>query len=102
MSFCWLCHRLIVFFIFLSSVHLGADVDCFHVETLPTRGSRFRAPQPVAPWTEPLDATAYGDACPQMDHSLAPLVPISEDCLTLNLFVPGGAWKNTWVWGEHF
>ena len=66
---------------------------------------RFRAPQPPQPWTEPVDATAYGTVCPQ---PLVPNFPMNlgaeqgEDCLMLNVWAPPGtqpgAGKPVMVW----
>ncbi len=47
---------------------------------------RFRAPQPHAPWTAPLAATAYGSPCPQSARLGSP--GLNEDCLTLNVWAP--------------
>ncbi|MFT3661107.1 MAG: carboxylesterase/lipase family protein [Gordonia sp. (in: high G+C Gram-positive bacteria)] len=53
---------------------------------------RFRAPQPVAPWTEVLECDEYGSA-PIQDRLFTARAngrfhPRSEDCLTLNVFAP--------------
>ncbi len=50
---------------------------------------RWREPAPVTPWTETRDATEFGFSCIQ-DYDMG---PTSEDCLTLNLWVPG--WPST-------
>lgn len=51
---------------------------------------RFRKPKPKTPFTEPYQATEFGDMCYQM--FLIPFVkrelPASEDCLLLNIFAP--------------
>ncbi|XP_049958532.1 cholinesterase-like isoform X2 [Schistocerca serialis cubense] len=44
---------------------------------------RFKAPQPAERWEGVLNATEYGSDCVQEDGSG------SEDCLYLNVFVPG-------------
>eukprot|EP01094_Clydonella_sp_ATCC50884_P029151 TRINITY_DN902_c0_g1_i1.p1 TRINITY_DN902_c0_g1~~TRINITY_DN902_c0_g1_i1.p1 ORF type:complete len:581 (-),score=196.02 TRINITY_DN902_c0_g1_i1:404-1963(-) len=49
---------------------------------------RFRAPQAVAPWDDPLDATSFKPACIQTGFSLQSFEETSEDCLTLNVYVP--------------
>jgi para-nitrobenzyl esterase len=52
---------------------------------------RWRAPQPVAPWTGVRPAKAYGPACPQphlSDDPWAQVGPQSEDCLFLNVWAP--------------
>ncbi|KAL3444275.1 Alpha/Beta hydrolase protein [Aspergillus insuetus] len=81
---------------------------------------RFRLPEPVKPWANPLDASQYGPACYQsISETTAQfyegvglgVVPIgeSEDCLNLNVYAPstasagskavlvwiyGGSWRN--------
>lgn len=55
---------------------------------------RFRSPQPPAPWNEPLDTQQYGAIAPQRVVPMLGITaqtPQSEDCLTLNVFVPEGA-----------
>ncbi|MRH86944.1 carboxylesterase family protein [Nocardia sp. SYP-A9097] len=53
---------------------------------------RFRAPQPVQPWSGVRDATEFGFAAMQHRRGaqLGPrrLQPTGEDCLTLNITVP--------------
>ena len=57
--------------------------------------NRFRAPQPVSPWTGVFDATAYGDTAPQVFSRLAlggtkgNRPRLGEDCLRLNVWTPG-------------
>ncbi|MFE7407444.1 carboxylesterase/lipase family protein [Isoptericola sp. NPDC057559] len=53
----------------------------------PTGELRWEPPQPVAPWAGVREATDYSPVCPQ-----APPSPNgqSEDCLSLNVTVPGG------------
>lgn len=62
---------------------------------------RWRPPQPVQPWTQPLDATAPGNACPQ-----APGEPrTDEDCLYLNVTAPREAHRlpvMVWLHGGSF
>jgi para-nitrobenzyl esterase len=48
---------------------------------------RWRPPQPHARWRAPLDATHFGNHCPQT-ASFAGAASTSEDCLYLNVFVP--------------
>jgi para-nitrobenzyl esterase len=62
------------------------------------RATRFDAPQPIAPWTEVLDATARGPACPQLPSRLdwvtGPVVDdlaMSEDCQVLSVTAPSDA-----------
>ena len=52
---------------------------------------RWRAPQPVKPWTGVRPATAYGHDCAQLPFpgDAAPLgTPPDEDCLVLNVWRP--------------
>lgn len=59
--------------------------------------NRFLPPQPVAPWSEPLDAASFGAGCQQRGSSKNPDVPAnrSEDCLLLNVFTPTDALEGT-------
>ncbi len=65
---------------------------------------RWRAPQAPAPWSAPRDASVYGPSCMQTD-ALAKLYggtlePISEDCLSLNVWsqAAAGAKRPVLVW----
>lgn len=49
---------------------------------------RFKAPEPIEPWTTTLNAFEYGSACPQFDE-ITKFSETNEDCLFLNVFVPG-------------
>jgi para-nitrobenzyl esterase len=52
----------------------------------PPRGElRWRAPQPLPPWSGSRDALQFGAECMQ-DRGRTP-VPMSEDCLFLNIWV---------------
>lgn len=57
----------------------------------PTRALRFQPPQPVAPWTEPRDATAYGPT-PQRREEAQAIIPEPSvrgtATLNLNVFTP--------------
>lgn len=63
--------------------------------------ARWLDPQPVAPWQGKRDATSYGPACYQglagawgpYTQEFVAGAPISEDCLTLNVWKPAGAAK---------
>jgi len=63
---------------------------------LSTEGAnRFRAPQSLGPRTDVLEATEFGDACPQTPaqspfaiQSSNPGSSTSEDCLNLNIYAP--------------
>jgi carboxylesterase type B len=46
---------------------------------------RFKAPKPKRPWSHILDCTHYGPMCMQ-DDFWHRSIPISEDCLHLNVF----------------
>jgi len=69
---------------------------------------RFKPPQPPQPWTEPVDATAYGASSPQVEGGGAGLfsswrnpTPQSEDCLFLNVWTGGlgdGRKRPVMVW----
>ncbi|BCW87550.1 Para-nitrobenzyl esterase [Alphaproteobacteria bacterium SO-S41] len=50
-----------------------------------TAPRRFQAPLPPTPWSDPVDATAFGAASPQKEIDEA----VSEDCLFLNVWTPG-------------
>ncbi len=54
---------------------------------------RWRAPQPPAAWTEPVDASRVGPVCPQPTDPKIPLelgAPQGEDFLALNVWAPSG------------
>jgi len=53
----------------------------------PTGNLRWTPPQPPTHWFLPMNATQFGNACPQLDSSF-PAVPTAEDCLFLNVYVP--------------
>lgn len=55
---------------------------------------RWRAPQPVVPWSGVREANTFGNAClqpPQRTPGDGLPVPMSEDCLYLNVWRPAGA-----------
>jgi para-nitrobenzyl esterase len=68
----------------------------------PVGDLRWRAPQPGLRWTAPRDATALGPACPQHvteGSSLARAnLPQNEDCLSLNVWTPGGKKLPVMLW----
>lgn len=59
----------------------------------PVGDLRFRKPHPKQPWKETYGATAFQASCMQYIYkdirSLVPNLNVSEDCLHLNVFVPG-------------
>lgn len=74
----------------------------------PVGALRWRAPQPVAPWKGVRLADKMGAVCQQAyngkDNGVGPL-PMSEDCLTLNVFAPAnarGAPVMVWIHGGGF
>src|SRR5580698_8231300 len=76
--------------------------------TPPIDALRWRPPQPVKAWKDVRPATEFGAICQQIynarDNGVGAL-PMSEDCLTLNVFAPIGAKKAPvmfWVHGGGF
>ena len=70
----------------------------------PVGALRFRAPEPLEPWSGIRDATSFGSSAPQPSMAL-PLPgmdvgPMDEDCLYLNVYTPGadGARRPVLVW----
>ncbi|XP_013394227.1 acetylcholinesterase-like [Lingula anatina] len=58
----------------------------------PVGDLRFRLPEPAENWEGVIDATAFGPACMQVasnPNGFPGPETVSEDCLTLNVFVPG-------------
>jgi para-nitrobenzyl esterase len=74
----------------------------------PVGAMRWRPPAPMQRWKSVRDATAFGPACVQPQgksasvYSPAAPLPVSEDCLTLNIWAPKNA-KNApvffWIHG---
>ena len=53
------------------------------------RAKRFEAPQSPTSWTAPLNATSFGYSCWQgISIIVASNTTMSEDCLTVNVFIP--------------
>jgi len=72
---------------------------------------RFRAPEPAPPWTEVRDASAFGPACLQPTDMVSTMLGFdgeatSEDCLTVNVWVPPADGKKrpvlVWIHGGAF
>lgn len=71
---------------------------------------RWKAPQPVKPWSGVLHTTAFAPACmqdPRMAHRQAPGVSLSEDCLFLNVWTPARTPRErlpviAWIYGGGF
>ena len=73
----------------------------------PVGERRWRAPEPMPKWDGVRAATAFGPACVQPAPKLSNIyagnpVPMSEDCLSLNIWAPAHA-KNApvffWIYG---
>jgi len=56
---------------------------------------RWRAPEPVAPWSDVRDATEPGPIAPQSGTAFAQLDSLNEDCLYLNVTMPSTATAET-------
>ena len=61
----------------------------------PVGALRWKAPQPMPRWTQPLAATEFGPACPQPEDRIYGLTPKRQDeaCLHLNVWTPASAAK---------
>ncbi|MEM9073018.1 MAG: carboxylesterase family protein [Myxococcota bacterium] len=69
----------------------------------PLGALRFQPPQPASPWTDPLDASAFGPECPQRNRR-GDLVG-NEDCLQLNVWAPKAPGPHpvmVWIHGGAF
>ncbi len=73
----------------------------------PVGALRWKPPAPLPRWTGVRRATAYGPACVQPQSKAVTVysedpVPMSEDCLTLNIWTPAHARKAPvffWIYG---
>ncbi|GAA3547238.1 carboxylesterase family protein [Amycolatopsis ultiminotia] len=71
---------------------------------------RWRAPQPVAPWTGVRSAARFGPMCPQAPQDAASAgieLPLSEDCLHLNVWTAAESAADrlpvlVWIYGGGF
>ncbi len=72
---------------------------------------RYRAPQPVVPWTGERDATTFGPSpaqapyLPPVDRILPSSVSPGDDYLTVNVWAPAGAERRpvmVWIYGGAF
>jgi len=72
----------------------------------PVGALRWKAPQPVANWKDPRDATKHGPSCPQEPQALfGPPNNFDEDCLSLSVWAPKTAKKlpvMVWIHGGGF
>ena len=73
----------------------------------PVGVARWKPPVPMTPWAGVKKATEFGPACFQPEAKLSSVyttapMPMSEDCLTLNVWTPTGARKAPvflWIYG---
>ena len=76
----------------------------------PVGPNRWRAPQPLAPWTGVRQATAFGPACmqgEQLARQMGSKAPLSEDCLYIDVWTPAKARTDklpviAWIYGGGF
>ncbi len=74
----------------------------------PVGDLRWRPPEPPANWTGVRKADAFGPICMQASRGFFANAPMSEDCLTLNVWRPAGAKAGdklpvmVWIYGGAF
>jgi para-nitrobenzyl esterase len=76
----------------------------------PVGDLRWRPPQPVTPWADPLACTSFGPSCPQPAQSGVTYLDtgaVDEDCLYLNVWSPAESAKDrlpvmVWIHGGSF
>ncbi len=74
----------------------------------PVGDLRWRPPQPAAKWNGVKQADAFGPICMQSARGFFGAAPMSEDCLTLNVWRPAGAKPGArlpvmvWIYGGAF
>lgn len=80
----------------------------------PVGDNRWKAPQPVTPWTQVKQCTTFSASALQptpepfylwSKEFIAPAAPLSEDCLYLNIWSPGDTARHpvmVWIHGGGF
>ena len=75
------------------------------------RAKRFEAPESPKRWETIKNATSYGASCPQLPSIVLNSTEIEEDCLSVNVFLPGNnetrgqgsLWRvMVWIYGGAF
>ncbi|HEU4618275.1 MAG TPA: carboxylesterase/lipase family protein [Gammaproteobacteria bacterium] len=68
---------------------------------------RWKAPQPVRPWSGVKQAASFGPACMQASSPYSPVASMGEDCLYLNVWTPAKTAAEklpvmVWIYGGAF